>query len=150
MKETLQDKIIQSNLQPGQMSIDGFLGNDERNFRDIISSDQAELEKLGLSAELIADRLQYFTDSAFENYIGPIIIAEKYEVRYFTYRGKLTCPFKHSGVYRKGLIVLRNLVNNIEIKWTPLNIHMIREHGFFEGSGSIHRLEPAKLKDAIF
>ena len=132
------------------MSIEGFLGNDKRNYDQIISADQIELNELELTTQKISDRLQYFTDSAFESYNGSIIIEQKYEVKYSSYRGKLICPFGHLGVYRKGLITLKNLENGIEISWTPLNIHMIRDHCFFEGKGSIHRLEPAILKEVIF
>ncbi|MDO9577166.1 MAG: hypothetical protein Q7J16_04725 [Candidatus Cloacimonadales bacterium] len=150
MKETPKEKKIHQNLMPGQLSIDGFLGADKRQYTDIISADQAELDKLDLTAKMIADRLEYFTEAAFESYAGSIVIDEKYEVDYDSFRGKLICPFGHSGVYRKGLITLKNLENSIEICWTPLNIHLIREHCFFEGKGSIHRLEPASLGKAIF
>lgn len=150
MKETPKDKKIHKNLLPGQMSIEGFLGRDKRSFSEIISTDQAVLDRLDITIKMIADRLQYFTDSAFESYDGSIIIDEKYEVKYQSFRGKLICPFGHSGVYRKGLITLKNIEKNIEISWTPLNIHMIQDHCFFEGKGSAHRLEASILKDAIF
>ncbi len=150
MKETPKDKKIHKNLMPGQMSIKGFLGKDKRNFSEIISSDKAALDELELTPQTIADKLQYFTDAAFESYDGSIIIDEKFEVNYNSFRGKLICPFGHLGVYRKGLVILKNLENQTEISWTPLNIHMIREHCFFEGKGSIHRLEPTLLKEAIF
>ncbi|MEA2095262.1 MAG: hypothetical protein U9P73_01025 [Candidatus Cloacimonadota bacterium] len=150
MKETPKDKKIHKNLLPGQMSIEGFLGKDKRQFSDIISADRIELDRLKLTTKMIADRLQYFTDSAFESYDGSIVIDEKYEVNYQSFRGKLICPFGHPGVYRKGIVTLKNLVNGLGISWTPLNIHMIRGHCFFEGKGSVHRLEASILKDSIF
>ena len=150
MKETPKEKNIHRNLMPGQMSIEGFLGSDKRRFSDIISADRVELERLDLTTKIIADRLQYFTDAAFESYDSSIIIDKKFEVRYNSYRGKLICPFGHLGVYRKGLVTLKNLENGIEINWTPLNIHMIRDHCFFEGKDSIHHLEPEILKESIF
>ncbi|NQT64992.1 MAG: hypothetical protein HQ554_02325 [FCB group bacterium] len=150
MKETPKEKKIYKNLLPGQMCIEGFLGKDKRNYNEIISADRAELDRLDLTTKMIADRLQYFTDSAFESYDGSIIIDEKFEVNYKSFRGNLICPFGHPGVYRKGMISLKNLENGIEINWAPLNIHMISDHCFFEGKGSIHRLEPITLKDAIF
>ncbi|RLC57515.1 MAG: hypothetical protein DRH89_03355 [Candidatus Cloacimonadota bacterium] len=150
MKETPKDKRIHKNLLPGQMSIEGFLGKDKRSFSEIISTDQAVLDRLDLTTKMIADRLQYFTDTAFESYDGSIIIDQKFEVNYSSFRGKLICPFGHPGMYRKGIVTLKNLVNDIEISWTPLNIHMIRGHCFFEGKGSVHRLKPSILKDVIF
>ena len=150
MKELPKDKKIHNNLLPGQMSIEGFLGKDKRLFTEIIRADREELEKLNLTTKMIADRLQYFTDVAFESYDGSIIIDKKYEVNYQSFRGKLICPFGHPGVYRKGLIMLKNLENGIEISWTPLNIHLIQDHCFFEGKVSKHRLEPEILKQALF
>ena len=149
MKELPKDKKIHTNLLPGRMSIDGFLGNDKRHFSEIIRADKVKLNELNLTTQMIADRLQYFTEAAFESYDGAIIIDEKYKVHYNSFRGKLICPFGHAGMYRKGLITLKNLENEIEIKWTPLNIHLIQEHCFFEGKGSIYRLEPAILKETI-
>jgi len=150
MKETPQDKKIMKNLMPGQMSINGFIGEDKRHFNQIICSDRIKLDQLDITTKTLADRLQYFTDIAFESYGGLTIIDEKFVVHYESFRGKLICPFAHNGVYRKGSITLKNMENGIEICWTPLNIHMIREHCFFEGNGSLHRLEPEILKKALF
>ena len=150
MKETPQDKKIHKNLLPGHMSIEGFIGADKRHFNQIVCSDRIELDRIDITTTMLADRMQYFTDIAFESYDGSIIIDEKFEVNYNSFRGKLICPFAHSGVYRKGSITLINLENSIEVCWTPLNIHMIREHCFFEGKGSTHRLEPEILKEALF
>lgn len=150
MKETPQEIKIRQNLQKGVLSSNGFLGDDKRHFRDIIAADQKTLNSLNLTGKEIADRLEYFTEKAFESFFGPTLIDEKYEVFYNSYRGKIICPFAHPGVYRKGVISLKNLENNLEISWTPLNIHLIREHDFFEGKGSRHRLDPQILQKAIF
>lgn len=150
MRSSDKDKKIQENLQPGEVSIHGFLGEDKRRYQEIIAEDKKMLVSLGLTETEIAKRLEYITNLAFESYDGPIVIDEIYEVEYRSYRGKLTCPFNHSGVYRKGLITLKNLKNLAEVKWTPLNIHMIREHCFFEGKGSQHRIDPKLIAKAIF
>lgn len=150
MKETPQEKKIHNNMKKGVISIDGFLGKDNRHFHEIIRTDEMSLIKLDLTTDVIADRLEYFTEKAFESYIGPIVIDGKYEVFYNSFRGKIICPFGHPGAFRKGSITLKNLENDLELCWTPLNIHMIREHCFFEGEGSKHRLDPKILKEAIF
>ncbi|KQC03996.1 MAG: hypothetical protein APR54_09055 [Candidatus Cloacimonas sp. SDB] len=150
MKETPKELKIHQNLMSGTMSIDGFLGNDERHFHEIIEADRNELKLLDISTDEIADRLEYFTDKAFESYDGPVIIDKKYKVFYDSFRGKILCPFDHPGVYRKGSITLKNLQNDLEVCWTPLNIHLIREHCFFEGKGSTHRLEPTILSKVLF
>jgi len=150
MKSTPQELKIYKNLQAGEMSINGFLGKDHRHFLQIIAEDRARLEELDVTTDLLADRMIYFTEKAFEHYEGPMVIDEKYEVYYESFRGKMVCPFAHPGVFRKGSISLKNLENGLEVIWTPLNIHMIRDHCFFEGRGSAHRLEPAVLQKVLF
>lgn len=150
MKQTPQEKKIQENMQPGVITLTGFLGNDTRHLHDIIAEDRNTIERLGISQEDIADRLQYFTNLALDSYDGFIIIYEIYHIEYKSYRGKIACPFPHAGMYPKGTISLKNLSNGKEICWTPLNIHMIREHCFFEGKGATHRLEPSEVRKIIF
>jgi len=146
MKLTPKQIKIQERMQAGIISIDGFLGEDNRPYPEIIEDDKKILNEMNISQEQIAERLQYFSDKSFETYDGSLIIDEIYEVQYFSYRGKIISPFMEAGQFRKGEIILKNLKKNITIKWTPLSIHLIKEHCFFEGKGSKHRLEP---KDAI-
>ena len=150
MKESPHEKKIHNNLKPGQITKNGFLGKDKRRYTDIISEDKALLTELNLTEKEIAERMQYFTDKAFEHYDGSITIDDKYKVEYNSFRGKIICPFAHPGVYRKGNITITNLENKTSISWTPLNIHMIKAHCFFEGKSSENRLDPAKLKKVIF
>jgi len=95
MKETPKELKIHLNLKVGVMSTHGFLGDDDRHFHEIIEEDESILTRLGVTTEEIADRLQYFTDEAFESYDGPITIGGKYEVHYESFRGKMPCPFDH-------------------------------------------------------
>ena len=150
MKETPLEKKIHNNMKAAVMSINGFLGKDNRHFHEIVEKDCAILEKLGKTGEEIAQRMQYFTDKAFDNYMGASLIDEIYEVNYSTVRGKMQCPFAHRGLFRKGSVTLENKQNGIKLCWTPLNIHMIREHNFFEGEGSEHRLNPEDLVKGLF
>lgn len=150
MKQTPLEIEIQKRLEPGVVTLDGFLGNDPRHYHEIIEEDKAILEKLGLNCEQIAEKMQYFTDQAFECYDSSLIIEDKYSVEYISERGKIISPFQEKGLFPKGLIIFKNLKNNIEIRWTPLNIHLIRKHCFFEGKGSKHRIDPIKLFSAFY
>lgn len=150
MKQTPEDKEIQKRMQPGALTVDGFLGSDKRHFHDIIEEDKNGLQKSGISEHDIADRMQFFTDKAFENYEDKTIIDNKYKVEFITVRGKILCPFRHPCGFSKGIIKFKNIEKNISLTWTPLNIHLIREHCFFEGKDSKFRLEPEILKKALF
>jgi len=132
------------------ITLSGFLSNDNRHYHDIIDEDRKTLARLNITTHQIADRLQYLTKLAWDSYDAPIIIDEVYLVEYKSYRGKIPCPFLHAGMYPKGTITLKNLTIGKEICWTPLNIHMIREHCFFEGKGSPHRIEPSEVSKIIF
>ena len=137
-------------MQPGVITLSGFLGTDARHYHEIIEADEKTLEALGKTAFELADRLEYFTKASFESFMGPITIDGIYEVETEITRGKLPCPFGHSGIFRKTVTTLTNTTNQITVRWTALNIHLIREHHFFEGTGSTFRLEPDILIKAIY
>jgi len=150
MKETPQESKIIARMQAGVITLNGFLGSDTRHLHEIIAEDAKVLSALGTSQSEIADRMQYFSDASFESYDTPVFIEDNYEVETDVVRGKLPCPFSHAGLYRKTLTTLHNRANGISVRWTALSIHMIREHGFFEGIGSPFRLDPQKLYKALF
>lgn len=150
MKQTPKEEMIQQRLKPGIVTLSGFLGSDNRHYHDIIIEDIDKLKSLGKSKEEVAERMQYITDKAFEYADEKGIVDGIYDVRYQTERGKIMSPFMDNHFSPKGIIYLTNTINNISVKWTPLNIYMIKQYGFFEGRGAIHRTEPEKLVKAIF
>lgn len=144
------EKLIMERMNEGVLSTEGFLGQDERHLHEIIESDQEVLQRLGVTCEQIAERLKYFTELSKEAYEIPIIIDHKYSLLQENWRGRVVCPFNHRGSYSKARIELTHLEKNIKVVWTPLNIHFIEEHGFFEGLGSKYRIDPEVLIQAIF
>lgn len=150
MKLTPEEIKIMEKMQPGIITIYGFLGSDQRHIHEIIEDDLNTLSLLGYTKEQVADRLDYFTEASKEAWDKDIIIDNKYSLWQENWRGLVVCPFNHRGTYKKASIKLKNLDNNIEISWTPLHIHMIREHGFFEGKDSHFRIDPSLIIQAIF
>jgi len=132
-------------MKPGKFSSTGFLGTDTRNLFDIIADDNITVSQLSVSHEMIAEKLQYFRDKGFDSYGTSVTIDEKWRVTVDSFRGKLICPFEHKGLYRKTLIELIYIPENLTVQYTDLSIHMIREHGFYQGIGSRFRLEPEIL-----
>ena len=47
------------------------------------------------------------------------------------------------------MIKVRNLEKDREITYTDMNIHMINEHGFYQGKGSAFRMEIGDLIDIL-
>ena len=150
MKQMPREELIQDRLKSGAVTLDGFLGDDNRHYHDIIAEDIEKVKALGKTNEEIAARMQALTDKAFEFADEESTIDEIYRVRYQTERGKVMSPFMDNRFLPKGVVYLVNTSNNLSINWTPLNIYMIQKYGFYEGRGAVHRLEPELLIRAIF
>lgn len=149
MKQTPEMEKIQAQMQPGVLTRDGFLGSDRRKLADILDADDAEVNRLGLTHEGIAARMRELRDAGKKGIGLPIRVGGDFEVRVDSVRGKLPCPFGHAGLFQKMNTTVRNLAGGGEVTYTDLNIHMIGEHGFYEGRGSGFRLEPAELKEIL-
>jgi hypothetical protein len=150
MKETTQEQRIRARMQPGIITLNGFLGKDKRSLSDIISDDDKQLQALSRTPIEIAERMQYFSNASFSAFDCKITVDEIYVVETEVTRGRMTCPWAHDGFHRKYITKLTNTKNNTSVVWTALNIHLIKEHGFFEGKGSTFRLDPATLVKALF
>ena len=150
MKQTPQELKVQERLKPGVVTIDGFLGNDKRHYHDIIQEDLEIIKSFDKTKEEIADRMQDFTDRAFDYSDDEVLLDNHFRVRYQTERGKIVSPFMDKGLLPKGVVTIHNLNNGLIISWTPLHIDMIKKHGFFEGKGAKHRIEPDRLIKCIF
>jgi hypothetical protein len=146
MKQTVQMWEIQERMKPGVITRDGFLGKDRRNLIDILQEDDAEVKRRNLTHKQIAERMVQFREAGKMGLGEFISVPPHFEVRVDSVRGKLPCPFKHPGLIRKTNIMVRNLQSNREITYTDMHIHMIGEHGFYEGRGSSFRLD---VKDIV-
>lgn len=150
MKRSPYMQKLEEMLRSSRIVAGGFMGDDPRRVEEIIDSDAAEVARLGLTPEMIADRMQEITDTAIEKLgnwteIGPKLLARVDEAK-----GTMVCPWPEPGRYAKRVTYVRNQQTGREIHWSDLNIHMIRKHGFFEGKGSDFRQEPATLADMLF
>lgn len=150
MKQTPKEERIARRMQPGVLTLNGFLGSDTRHYHEIIADDEKRLAALGKSPEEIAERMQYFTDISWDSFEGGIEVDGKYIVETEVVRGKLPCPFAHAGIYRKAVTILTNKQTGKTLRWSSLNLHLIKEHHFFEGIGSPFRLEPEELVKQLF
>lgn len=149
MKQTEQMKEIQEKMKPGVITLDGFLGPDDRNLIDILVEDDAEVKRLNLTHEGIAERMLELREAGKEGLGDIVSVAPHYEISVDIRRGKLACPFGHRGLIRKSMIQVRNLEKDREITYTDMNIHMIKEHGFYQGKESCFRLEISDLVDIL-
>ncbi len=149
MKQTPQEKQLHENFEPGKITKEGFLGNDTRHIHDIIEEDAHTLKRLGVRREQIADRLQYFIDEGKKGLETPVELGDFTSLVIWR-RGMLPSPFGGAKrLYHKIVATVTNKPLDKAIKYTQLNVHLIRDHGFFEGKGSVFRLEPEELVDVL-
>ena len=149
MKKNPAMQKIYDNMQPGVLSLHGFLGTDDRDIELIIDHDAAELESGGVTAEAIAEGLERVRDKALEGLGDYIDIGGGFMARADSIRGKLPCPFEHKGLFRKTVISLRGPGINGDLLFTDLGIHLIKEHSFFQGKGSPFRIEPLQIAEIL-
>jgi hypothetical protein len=145
MKQTPAFDYIQQQMLPGVITLDGFLGTDERNLIDIINEDEWTVRQHGLTHETIANRMSEFRDKGLAGLNEFISVDKDFDVRVDSVRGKLPSPFGGPGMYGKINTTVVNKRIKKQITYTDLHIHFIREHGFYEGKGSPFRLEPEQL-----
>lgn len=127
-----------------------FLWWDSRKLLEILNEDRGRVNALGLTHEIIADRLEDISMMAKQALGDSITIENRYEVRAEEPRGRIPCPWKHSGgLFPKGQIVLNDPRTGEHLVWTDLSIHLIRAHGFYQGKGSPYRLDPETLKRVL-
>lgn len=145
MKQSPELEQIQNNMMPGALSAHGFIGDDSRKLVDIIQGDLAALQHMGITQEALADAMQTMTDIGIQGLGRPEPMEGRYEIEVEDYKGEIPCPFKDQTKAHKRQTRVRQLDTGITMRWTDLNIHMIRHHGFFEGYGSPYRLDPTGL-----
>lgn len=144
MKQSPPMVRAQGRMAPGVLTKDGFLGPDRRDLAEIVDEDDGAVRRLGLTHRAIADALDRLTRAAVEA-LGAPVAQGGYEVCASESRGGLPCPFGHPGLYPKTVVEATRIETGQGLRWTALNVHLIAEHGFYEGKGSLFRLDPAVI-----
>lgn len=151
MKQSPRDKKLEEVLRSGKLVAGGFMGTDPRHPIEIIEHDMVELENLGVTTHQLANRMRELTELAKPR-LGTWINCAfgKLRVKSEDFKGILICPWPHSGHYQKRITTVEHLESGKQAIWTDLNIHMIEEHGFFEGKGAFFRIEPREIINILF
>jgi hypothetical protein len=150
MKESPQDRKLEWLLRSSRLAAGGFMGHDTRSVREVIDADAAELSRLGLTKEQVAERMKEITQVAISGLGSWVQVGDDLEVKVDEAKGWLICPWPHKGKLAKRITVVKVIKTGESIRWSDLNIHLIGEHGFFEGKGSDFRIEPRELARTIF
>jgi hypothetical protein len=128
-----------------------FLGRDSRNLLEILNEDLELIHGLNLTHEKVASRLEELTHAAKKDMGETVEVEERYEIMAEEHRGMIPCPWAHpGGLFVKSYVELRDRETKEVLIWSDLSIHLIKEHGFYQGRGSPFRLEPATLKRVLW
>jgi hypothetical protein len=150
MKESPQSQNLEKLLRSSKLVAGGFMGDDVRSVHEVIDADMAKLVKLNFSVKQLAERMQQITDIAISGLGTWVKVDLQREVKVDEAKGVMVCPWPHPGQFAKRVTTVRFIETDRTIKWSDLNIHLIGEHGFFEGKGSNFRIEPQILIKVIF
>jgi hypothetical protein len=129
------------NFRPGELTRDGFLGEDARPVPAIVEADRETLLRSGLDPAAAADFLQSLIDAGIAGLGGPVE-AGAFAIRIDWARGLIPCPFGEGRLVPKLTAVVFDRTLGRECRFSQLSVHLIREHVFFGGTGSAFRLEP--------
>ena len=150
MKKSPQLERLEKVLKCSKFSASGFLGDDKRNLWEIIDADASEVSRAGKTMEEVAARMQELTDRGKAGLGDWVEIGINLHVQVDDNRGMIPCPWPHHVRCLKRITTVRDPRTKTELRWSELNIHLIKEHGFFEGRGAPFRIEPSTLIRTIF
>ncbi|HMD69333.1 MAG TPA: hypothetical protein VKF42_10680 [Chitinivibrionales bacterium] len=129
-------------LGPSRFSADGFLGSDKRSPEDIIHDDIATLARVGIDKSRLVEALRTACAAAERALGRPVPIAARVSAVSRDWRGRTPSPFPGEGTFAKGETIFSNDTTGASFSVSPLSLHLIDKHGFFQGRGSPYRVEP--------
>jgi hypothetical protein len=136
------ERDLRKILGPSRFSAEGFLGADPRRPEDIMSDDAAMLAGLGVDKARLVDTLRSAYDAAEQALGAPVTVSAGCVAVHCGARGKIPSPFVNEGTFAKGETVFTLAASGASFSLTPLSLHLIDKHGFFQGRGSPYRVEP--------
>ena len=150
MKQGPDMQKLEQVLRCSKLVAGGFMGDDKRAVSEVIEADARVLEKLGYDIERVVQRMSEITDKAVQGLGTWVAVADEKVARVDEVKGVLVCPWPHAGYYAKRVTTLKHQDSGRTIFWSDLNLHLIAEHGFWEGKGSAMRVDPEMLVEMIF
>ena len=142
MKQSPQEQRLTRRMAPGALCREGFLGDDARPLGEIIDADRSTVEGLGVTHEQIAAKLASVLRQAAAALGRPVRVSDDLAAVWHEAMGKIPSPFG-DGVFAKGEVELADARTGRTLCFTPLSVHLIARHGFYQGRGGRYRIEPA-------
>jgi hypothetical protein len=142
-----------ANLEPGVLTAEGFLGHDSRPLARILRDDALQFEELELDWDRVAERLEHLLVEGSRGLGEPVTVEGTYLVQVAETRGRFACPWE-DGFFLKRSATVRRLGDDQTTEAAPLlysdlSLHLLKDHHFLQGKGSVFRLEPEALKTVL-
>jgi hypothetical protein len=173
MDKLLTDAELEARMRPGASSDRGFLGPDE-SLEGVIRGDEMTLRDMRITYEEIADAISRLLDDALRQPYKSAGIASRipnlynpesiphfnldhlpgvdegypvghhHQVFFVQYRGFQVCPWGCNTAEGSRDFLILNRMNGEYFTGPSLIVHLIREHHFFEGTGTPFRADPSR------
>lgn len=153
MKKLPDEDRLMKRMAPGVLCREGFLGHDHRTLHEIIENDAHELDHMGITTEQIADEMERILEAAVNTFGAPVTVTTAggrgLVATYRESMGKIPSPWG-GYVFGKGEVELADpATGEIVQRYTPLSVHLVRQHAFFQGRGSRYRIEPREFVELL-
>jgi hypothetical protein len=145
---------LERRMRPGAFSHKGFLGRQER-LEDVRAADAQTVEELGFSTEELAASLEALLMEALgaSDFWSPQVHRGHFDTAIVMYFGHQKCPWLSphdrwncsKAEFTSIDWRIRNRRTGDGLRGPGLIVHLIREHGFFEGRESPYRVDPGDL-----
>ena len=110
----------------------------------------AVVSKSGYSLAEIGERMNAITEQASGGQGMMVAINDTLEAIVDDSRGRLVSPWPGEDTFLKRSTTVTRKDARTQLRWSDLSIHLIQQHGFFQGTGSPYRLDPKELIETIF
>lgn len=133
-------------MAPGVLCREGFLGTDPRPLSEILDTDRSTVAGLEVPRERFGEKLEEVLKAAMASFGAPVSIEGALTAVYREAMGRIPCPWGLCGVFPKGEVELKDSRTGEILLFSPLSVHLVAKHGFFQGRGSRYRMEPEVLR----
>lgn len=145
---------LERRMRPGGWSQEGFL-TQKQSLARVVAADLASLQELGVTPQKIADSLECLLEEGSHGGRFRPARIRYFQIRIIRSHKMRTCPWAtkqfewcHIGEGAKYLTTEDFEIRNARLKealmGTSLCIHLIRDHGFFGGPGTVYRVDPER------
>ncbi|HDQ40484.1 MAG TPA: hypothetical protein ENN39_05570 [Desulfonatronum sp.] len=109
-----------------------------------MASDARTLKDLGVDRIILVDALRKIYDKALRALGDAVEVAPGVLASCLECRGRIPSPFPNEGTFAKHQVRVVDQSGRHCFLITELGLHLIEQHGFFQGHGSFFRIDPGQ------